>query len=508
MTYSIYIKKDYKMIVHRTSGKCQRIGRWCCGAIALTVCIALIMQYLPVTSTPDPVEIITNNSSTSVPNNNGDLTIARTPDYSTTLFEEVYQSSVTTKDANNSSIENIFEEIIKVEEIPPAPTWETVIVKKGDNLSLIFDLLHLSPQILFKVISLSDKANVLKHLKPGQELHFQISEGKLNELKYDINLTDTLYITRTDNIYSAEIKITKLETRVNEASGIIENSLFLTAQTAGLSDNLTMQLIELYGWDIDFALDIRKGDRFYVYYEERYKNGEKIQDGPILAAEFINQDQVFRALRYTHADGHSDYYSDTGHSMRKAFLRTPVNFTRISSRFNLRRKHPVLNKIHAHRGVDYAAPTGTVIKSTGDGVVTLIGNKGGYGKVVILRHGEKYTTVYGHMSRFSRGIKKGVRVKQGQTIGYVGMTGLATGPHLHYEFRVNGVHRNPLTVKLPKALRIPESEIPDFISQTTPILAQLDSYKMNTLAKINDTQDKTDVMVVLQEDAITEVKSN
>jgi len=461
--------------VHRTSSKRQRIAWWCCGAITLAVCIALTLQYLPVTFAPGPDEIITNNASISVSNIDGRLSIAKTTGYSATLFEEVYQFPITTNDAYNSSIENSVDETIEVEETPPITAWETVVVKKGDNLSLIFDHLHLSPQILFKVISLSDKANVLKQLKPGQELHFQISEGQLNELKYDINLTDTLHIARADNIYSAEIKITELEIRISEASGLIENSLFLTAQAAGLSDNLTMQLIELYGWDIDFALDIRKGDRFYVYYEERYKNGEKVQDGPILAAEFINQEKVFRAVRYIHMDGHSDYYSDTGQSMRKAFLRTPVNFTRVSSRFNLRRKHPVLNRIRAHKGVDYAAPSGTVIKSTGDGIVTFAGNKGGYGKVVILRHGEKYTTVYGHMSRFGRGIKKGIRVKQGQTIGYVGRTGLATGPHLHYEFRINSVHRNPLTVKLPKAMRIPDNILQDFRTQTAPLLAQLEN---------------------------------
>ena len=481
--------------MHRTPGERNRIGWWCLGPIALSGCIVLIMQYLPDTATHDPDKVVTNNSSISVSNNDSDSTIAITPDYSTAPFEEVYQSSATTEASNDSSIENIFKEIIEVEETPPTPVWETVVVKKGDSLSLIFDRLHLGPQVLFNIISLSDKADLLKHLKPDQELHFQISERQLNELKYDINLTDTLHITRIDNIYSAEIKITELETRVSEASGIIENSLFLTAQAAGLSDNLTMQLIELYGWDIDFALDIRKGDSFYVYYEEHFKNGKKVQDGPILAAEFINQDQAFRAMRYTHEDGHTDYYSDTGHSMRKAFLRTPVNFTRISSRFNSRRKHPVLNKIRAHRGVDYAAPTGTVIKSTGDGVVTFAGNKGGYGKVVILRHGEKYTTVYGHMSRYSRGIKKGIRVKQGQTIGYVGMTGLATGPHLHYEFRINGVHRNPLTVKLPKALRIPDNIMQDFRTQTVPLLTQLE----NQNNKITARNDQSSIVALIDD---------
>jgi murein DD-endopeptidase MepM/ murein hydrolase activator NlpD len=212
-----------------------------------------------------------------------------------------------------------------------------------------------------------------------------------------------------------------------------------------------------------------------MIYEEKFKDGVKVQDGAILAAEFVNQGKSFRAVRYTHADGYTDYYNDTGYSMRKAFLRTPVNFTRISSGFSLGRKHPVLNTIRAHRGVDYAAPAGTPIKATGAGIVTFSGYKGGYGNVVILRHGEKYSTLYGHMSRFAKGISTGKRIKQGQTIGYVGMTGLATGPHLHYEFHVNGVHRNPLTVELPKALGIPGGIMADFKAKTTPLLSQLDN---------------------------------
>jgi murein DD-endopeptidase MepM/ murein hydrolase activator NlpD len=266
---------------------------------------------------------------------------------------------------------------------------------------------------------------------------------------------------------------------------------------------MIMQMINLYGWDIDFAMEVRQGDQFHVIYEERYKDGEKVQDGPILAAEFINRGKSFTSVRYTHADGHSDYYAENGDSMRKAFLRTPVKFARISSRFSLGRKHPILNRIRAHKGVDYAASTGTPVRTSGDGVIKLAARKGGYGKAIIIQHGGKYTTLYGHLSRYRRGIKRGKHVKQGQIIGYVGMTGLATGPHLHYEFRVNGVHRNPLTVKLPKAMRIPDNLMAEFKSQTEPLLAQLSSITNNATVAADDEQRQSAIvrsMVALNEE--------
>ena len=235
------------------------------------------------------------------------------------------------------------------------------------------------------------------------------------------------------------------------------------------------------GWR-NFALDIRAGDQFSLVYEEQYLHGKKLHDGNILAAEFINQDHSYRAVRFTDDKGHSGYYTPDGKSVRKAFLRTPVDFKRISSRFSMHRKHPKLNKIRAHKGVDYAAARGTPIRATGDGKVIYRGVKGGYGNVVILQHGTKYSTLYGHMSRFARGVYSGRQVHQGQIIGYVGMTGLATGPHLHYEFRVNGVHRNPLTVHLPDAAPLPKQYRDTFDNTSRPLLAQLDTLKRTMLA--------------------------
>jgi len=333
---------------------------------------------------------------------------------------------------------------------------------------------------LDSIMSLGKDTAALKNLMPGHELRLRHSAEHLDALEYDINLINTIHVTRQEDIFSAVTVTTELETRINQAFGVISDSLFLSAQRAGISDNLIMQLIDIYGWDIDFALDIREGDRFFILYEEKFKNGIKVQDGPILAAEFINQNHPFQAVRYADADGYSNYYNEEGFSMRKAFLRTPVNFTRISSGFSLARKHPILNRIRAHKGVDYAAPIGTPVKATGDGTVAFAGTSGGYGKMIVLRHGEKYSTVYGHLTRFAKDITAGKRISQGQIIGFVGMTGLATGPHLHYEFRINDVHHDPLTVQLPKALGIPQERMSDFKAHTQPLLAQLVSAMANT----------------------------
>jgi len=290
-----------------------------------------------------------------------------------------------------------------------------------------------------------------------------------------------------DDQYAFERLRKDVETRVNHASGLIESSLFLDGQRAGLSDGLIMELANIFGWDIDFALELRAGDEFRVVFEEHYLDGEKLRDGPILAAEFTNRGETFRAIRYATPDGEVGYYDDEGRSKRRAFIRTPIKFARVSSRFNPRRWHPVLKKWRSHKGVDYAAPTGTPIRASGDGKVIYRGTKGGYGRTVILQHAGKYTTLYAHMSKYAKKARKGSRVKQGQIIGYVGKSGLASGPHLHYEFRVNGVHKDPLRVKLPKSLALPESEIGPFKQAAKPLLAQLDSIRSDTLLASNET---------------------
>jgi murein DD-endopeptidase MepM/ murein hydrolase activator NlpD len=354
--------------------------------------------------------------------------------------------------------------------------WITETVQRGDNLSKIFDRRGLSARDLDEIMSLGKETASLKKISPGAEIRFQIGDdGRLNTLAYPIGDVRELRVDRSDNGFSATVIERELERRVVEASGEIHDSLFVAANRAGLSDRLIMELASIFGCDIDFSLDIREHDRFAVIYEQLVSKGQKLRDGRILAAEFVNRGQPFRAVLYVDpATGAAAYYSPDGKNLRKAFLRSPVAFTRVSSGFSLGRYHPILNLIRAHKGVDYAAPVGTPVKSTGDGKITFKGSNGGYGKTIVIQHGSRYSTLYGHLSAFAH-VGVGQRVRQGQVIGYVGMTGLATGPHLHYEFRVDGVHRNPLTVKLPDAAPIPKQRLASFRDHTRPLLARLDA---------------------------------
>lgn len=362
-------------------------------------------------------------------------------------------------------------------------TWVTHQIESGDSLAKIFAAQAIPPRTLHEIMHSSDDAAALKRIKPGHNLKFAFdSDNAFQALTYDISQTIQLAVTKTPIGFDAQIEEKPIERIVSSAAGNIENSLFLDAKTAGLSDKTIMEMANIFGWDIDFAMDLREGDSFSLVYESRFLNGERIKDGAILAAEFINQGQVHRAIRYTDKNGNSEYYSPDGKNMRKTFLRTPIELARISSGFNLKRKHPVLNRVRAHKGVDYAAGTGTPIRVTGDGKVVFRGVKGGYGRVVVVQHGQKYSTLYAHMSKYGA-YGKGSTVKQGQIIGYVGKTGLATGPHLHYEFRVDGVHTNPLTVKVPSAAPLAASLMADFEAQSKPLLAKLDQAKQTQLAQ-------------------------
>lgn len=354
--------------------------------------------------------------------------------------------------------------------------WREFTVKSGDNLARLFKRANIKPQQLDELMKSGDEVKKLTRIFPKDIIRILTdNEGNLQALRYDIDHKSYLMVEREQGTLVAKTYNHQIDTRQTHASGKIESSLFLAAKESGISQNIIMELAGIFGWDIDFVLDIRKGDTFSVLYEELYRNGEKISDGNILAAEFINDGKAYRAVRYTNPQtNESEYYTPDGKSMRKAFLRTPVNFSRISSRFTTGRYHPVLHKVRAHKGVDYAAKSGTPIYAAGDGKVIFKGKKGGYGKVMIVQHGSKYTTLYAHLKTYNRKLKVGSKVKQGQTIAYVGMTGLATGPHLHYEFRVNGTHRNPLTVRLPESNPVPKRYMADFELTTTPVLAQLD----------------------------------
>lgn len=359
---------------------------------------------------------------------------------------------------------------------------ETVTIKRGDTLSTLFNKRGLNTE-LYRIMQLGDKVKELKSVYPNQKIHFHLEDENLVGIELETSVNRRLKVIKDETDYRVDEVVRDFETRIQVASSTIENSLFLAGRRAGLSDSLIMEVANVFGWDIDFALDIRSGDQFSVVYEEKFLDGEKMKDGSIIAAEFINAGKRFRAVRYTDSNGNIDYYSQNGRSMRKPFLRTPVNFDRISSRFNLKRKHPVLNKIRAHKGVDYAAATGTPIKSSSDGKIIHRGTKGGYGRTIIVKHGNRYSTLYAHMHKYARNTQVGKHIKQGQIIGYVGKSGLATGPHLHYEFQVNGVHQNPLTVKFPDAQPLPKSEIARFKSATVEQFARLDLYYSTVLAQ-------------------------
>jgi murein DD-endopeptidase MepM/ murein hydrolase activator NlpD len=333
------------------------------------------------------------------------------------------------------------------------------------------------------ILDLGPDARQLRRIKAGDDLEIRKSGDDLLELRYELDDMRTLHVQRVEDRFEANTLTAELERHSRSISGTIDSSLFIAGQKAGLPVRMVMELAELFRYDIDFALDLRDGDRFTVVMEELYKDGVKLRDGDMLAAEFVNQGKVYRAVRYKDREGRSAFYTPDGQSLRKAFFRTPLDVVRISSHFNLRRRHPILNTIRAHKGVDYAASAGTPIKATGDGRVAFMGNKGGYGRVVILQHGQSYETLYAHMSRFRAGMRAGAKVKQGQIIGYVGSSGLATAPHLHYEFRVNGIHKNPVNIVMPRANPIPRQQLAAFQSQIAPLIAQMESSRTPKVAQ-------------------------
>ncbi len=354
----------------------------------------------------------------------------------------------------------------------------SVEVKPGDNLSVIFKRQHIPASELQRLLDSEPLGKRLKSIFPGHSLTFtRTVDGTLVKLDYTPGPLETLEFERVGDDYVSREMVQQPTRRREYKHGVIDHSLFVASQRAGLPDSLTMQLAQIFQWDVDFVLDIREGDEFHVVYEELYVGDEFIGYGKILAAEFINQGQSYQAIRYTDSEGNSDYYTPDGQSMRKAFLRAPVEFSRISSNFNLHRIHPLFKRNVPHRGIDYAAPTGTPILAAGDGRVVTATRTAPNGNYVIIQHGEQFTTKYLHMSKFGRGIKAGVRVRQGQVIGYVGSTGWATGPHLHYEFLVNGVHKNPRTVELPDADPIPAAEKARFEQRAGPLLTLLKDYE-------------------------------
>jgi murein DD-endopeptidase MepM/ murein hydrolase activator NlpD len=368
--------------------------------------------------------------------------------------------------------------------VPEPPGTVTMLtVGRGDSLDYLFRRNDLSIGDLTLIMRQDLARKHLRLIKPGDQIKVTHEGKTVLRVEREIDFARSLEVTRLDEGYTAQLIEHVLQAQQVEAAGVIKDSLFLSAADAGISERLIMNLAGIFAWDIDFVLDIRTGDTFSIIVEELWRDGKRVAEGDILAAEFVNQGEQFRAIMYRSPDGTVSYFSPEGKNMRKAFLRAPLSFSRISSNFNPNRRHPVLNTIRAHKGVDYAAPSGTPIKAAGDGKVIFRGVKGGYGNTIILQHGSNITTLYAHMQRFNRAARNGMRVRQGTVIGYVGQSGLATGPHLHYEYRKNGVHMNPRTVKLPDAAPIDPALKADFEKVAAPLLAKLDRSNIGMIAQ-------------------------
>lgn len=364
---------------------------------------------------------------------------------------------------------------------PPAPQEASlafstieVVVSRNDTMDRLFRRFELNLADLATLRGLPELRTQIDKLKPGELLRLMHRGGDLIGLERKLSDSETLKVTRDANGFSSDVLENPLEIHTRTASATIQNSLFQAASDAGLDDRVAFELADIFQYDIDFVLDIQSGDRFTVVYEDVYQDGKQLRTGKILAAKFVNEGREYRAIRYVDEEGHAEYYTPDGKSLRKAFIRAPVQFSRVSSRFNPSRRHPVLNTIRAHKGVDYAAPVGTPVHAAGEGRVLFVGQQGGYGNVVQLQHGSGVVTVYGHLSRFASGLRRGQHVALGQVIAYVGMTGLATGPHLHYEYRVRGVHQNPQTVPLPDAEPIEAGERDRFLAATAELVNTLD----------------------------------
>ena len=443
-----------------TSTKRIRRILFFCGLVSISIAIYLWTQ-------PDNNHVRRN---IAIDNNHEETEVDKSQISSTeepsTLINTNYPDSLT----------DLEETPIIKEEIARDYLYHTI--KSGESLGSIMNKYNF-PAIHPHNIVRAENGEQFKNIRIGKQIQFGINPetSELEEVRYPLSklLTLVAYLGEETTVLTEDVSY---DINIVTASGTISQSLFGAALNSGVDQNMIMELSEVFGWDIDFERDIKRGDTFKFAYEQYVSNGEVLQNGNILSAEFVNNGEKFVAIRYEDNDGNASYYAPDGSSMKGTFLKSPMKFSRISSRFSKRRFHPILKKWRAHKGVDYAASRGTPIRTVADGKVIFRGTKGGYGRTIIISHGGKYTTLYGHMHRYNKKARLGKYVKQGQTIGYVGSTGLSTGPHLHYEFRVNGVHRDPLTYKTPKATSVKKSELNQFSAVANEQLNLLSSIEI------------------------------
>lgn len=361
--------------------------------------------------------------------------------------------------------------------------WWQEQIQRGDTIGALLSRLEINNQDATSFLGVVQDMKVMHQLVPGKVIHAQTTAtGELVLLRYFMGGSEQYVVKKVNGTFTAANEPAQLETHIQMKSGVIDTSLFAAIDNAGVPDTIAAQIVDILASEIDFHRDIRKGDHFTVIYDSLYGNGQPGRAGRVLAVEFVNQGLPYRALYFEAEDGESGYYAPDGNNVKKAFLRSPLVFSRISSGFSLGRFHPVLKTWRAHKGIDYVAPTGTGVMAAADGTVSFAGWHGGYGNVIILEHDGSYSTVYGHLSAFAKGLRKGQRVRQGDIIGRVGATGLASGPHLHYEFRLGGVQRDPLKVAMPSARPVDPTRMAAFYEYTKSSMARLDMLRGTSLA--------------------------
>ena len=392
----------------------------------------------------------------------------------------------------NISTEMVVEEILlpitneATSQVAEQHFWYKEHVRRDDTLNTLLSRLNIRNRDAIDYIRNNSAASeIAATLKPGHQIEAESDiDGNLISLEYQLDADQFIAINQTTAGYVANKIVHPLEMRSILKSAEIKSSLFGATDEANIPDYIAVQVAEMFESEIDFHTDLRRGDHFNVIYEGRYDQGELLTTGDVLAAEFVNKGKTYRAVGFRDANNEMHYYTPDGKSLHKSFLRSPLEFTRISSGFSLGRFHPILQRMKAHKGVDMAAPSGTRIKASGDAVVDFVGQKGGYGNVIVLKHDNDVSTVYGHLSRFANGLNRGAKVAQGEIIGFVGMTGLATGPHLHYEFLLNGQHRDPMTVALPKATPITANNEAQFQAISSQLTAQLNLLGTSNIAAL------------------------
>ena len=476
-SYSSGIRHDYKLSAPATHGPRWRAWTFFAAGLAAPVAIAALLLG------GRPADVVTSDVIAEAAAAPVITVAAALPSAAAAVPENALTVELTaTNAAAAATVAAESQAAAKIESETAAPESLAdravleLIVQRNDTLDALFRRHSLSISDLANMLDIPLAAEPLRRLRPGDRLTVEHRGSQVLKLEREIGDAAILNITREPTGFTATEIPREIETRVVGRHGVVRSSLFEAGMAAEIPDSVIMRMAGIFQWDIDFILDVRSDDHFTLLYEERWREGERIGTGAILAAEYVNRGEVFRVVRFADPDGRADYYTPDGRSVRKAFVRAPVEFTRISGSFNPSRRHPVLNTIRAHRGVDYAAPTGTPVIAAGAGKIIRRSAYGSFGNTVIVQHGGNITTLYAHLSRFG-GPRLGTRVDQGDVIGYVGMTGLATGPHLHYEYRIDGVHRNPRTVDLPPADPVAPAHRAAFTETSGALWRQLDAFR-------------------------------